>query len=562
MNEIHTGVRKPNASFNSDTQARTFVNRTDKIIMIIGVLWSLFYLYTVIWPVAQLQQRFIHLPIGLALCFLYFPMTRKSEAVEHRLLLRDIILAVVAFFAMYLFMQINRPSLDGISTLQIASGIAAVLLVLEGSRRAFSWVLPGLAVLFLFYAFTGQYLVSFLLHSGYSLKEVLESLSSGTFSFPGNTTFANVFGLTLFYVFLREAGTGGYLFTLFLAILGPFRGGPAKAIVIAAAFLRSITGVPTANANVTGSHTISVLQKNGYKPEVIGAVESAVLTNSQLMPPLMGAAGFVIAEFMGMSYVQVITAATLPALLSLGYILAVLHLESKKSEIKPSATEEIPPFWPTLFSGIQYFIPILIFIYFILTLQAAPAVAVIPSIGAVVILAIIIKVVHAFKNLRSGQSTKSVHKQAASIWTFIIRSLDGGARAMAAMTVGFAAASFILSVITLTGLQGRMVVYIETLAGNSLVWVLLLTAGVCLIAGMGMPAPAKRIVTAVLTAAAIPLVQPNLHWLAVHLFIFYYAVLADSVPRIGIAAHSAYQAAGSDPNKTGLLGVKYNLAAF
>ncbi len=559
------------SKFSDEGQVRTLSGLPEKAVFIIGLLWASYHFYT-LWqgaPTASLH-RSAHLSVGLALCFLYFPFNRKSEASYHKLPFWDILIAVAGFVSIfYIFVnyeelvrRVGQPT-----RLDIFMGIIAVLAILEAARRAFGWVLPTVTVVFISYAFAGPYLFDALAHRGYRLSRVIDHLyltGEGIFGIPIAVSATFVFGFVLFGCFLQEIGAGTYLVRLSFAVLGRFRGGPAKAAVMASGFLGSIVGSSVANTAITGSLTIPVMKRTGFKPEVAGAVETAASTNGQFMPPVMGAAAFIMAEFTGIPYVRIIAAAALPAILSYVAILAVVHLEAAKTGMKPMPKEEIPPFWQTFIGGIQYWIPVLVLLYYLIIVRLTPLTAAFNAILTIIVLNIITKLIEACKEVRAGQATmpEALGRKGKEFLEFFIRSLDSSAKGMAGIAVACAAAGIIVGIVTLTGLGMRMTMFISVLTSNNLFLVLLMAAGMSIILGMGLPTTAKYVVMATLVAPAILAVAPNLTTMAVHLFIIYYAILADDTPPVGVAAYAAAAIARSDPIKTGFLGFKFDLAAF
>jgi TRAP transporter 4TM/12TM fusion protein len=346
------------SQFTEEGQIRKLQNAAGKIIIIIGILWSVYHLYTIgAGPPTATLHRSAHLAGAVALCFLYFPINRKDEASYDRLPFWDILLSLAGFVSIFyifteyeeLIHRIGQPTL-----MDVVMGVTATLLILEAARRAFGLVLPLVTVVFISYAFLGPHLFDSIAHRGYTLRRVVDHLyltGEGIFGIPIAVSATFVFGFVLFGAFLQEVGAGHYLVKLSYAALGRFRGGPAKAAVLASGFLGSIVGSSVANTAITGSLTIPVMKRSGFKPEVAGAVETAASTNGQFLPPVMGAAAFIMAEFTGIPYVQIIFAAALPAVISYVAILSVVHLEAVKTDMKPMEKEEIPPLLPTFLEG-------------------------------------------------------------------------------------------------------------------------------------------------------------------------------------------------------------------
>jgi TRAP transporter 4TM/12TM fusion protein len=559
------------SAFTEEGQVRKLQHTAGKIVFLIGIVWSLFHLYTIgAGMLTATLQRSAHLSVGVALCFLYFPVNRKNEASYNKLPFYDILLAAAGFISIFyiffsyedLVTRIGQPT-----TTDITMGVITILLVLEAARRAFGWVLPGVTIVFIAYAFAGPYLFDALAHRGYTLRRVVDHLfltGEGIFGIPVGVSASFVFGFVLFGCFFQEVGGGVYLVKLSYAVLGRFRGGPAKAAVMASGFLGSIVGSSVANTAITGSLTIPVMKKAGFKPEVAGAVETAASTNGQFLPPVMGAAAFIMAEFTGIPYVKIITHAALPAVISYVAILSIVHLEAAKTGMVPMPKEEIPPFWPTFLEGIQYWIPVIVLLYYLIFARLTPLTAAYYTIVAILILSIVTRAIAAYKEVSKGDIplSQSLLNHAKGFAAMFITSLDSAAKGMAGIAVACAAAGIIVGIVTLTGLGMRMTMFISIVAGNRLLLLLLMSAGMSIILGMGLPTTAKYVVMATLVAPAILFVEPTLPVVAVHLFIIYYAILADDTPPVGVAAYAAAAIARADPIKTGFLGFKFDLAAF
>lgn len=558
------------SEFTEEGQVRKLQNSAGKIIIVIGIIWSIFHLYTIgVGMLTASLQRSAHLAGGLAICFLYFPINRKNKASYDFLPWWDVLLSIAGFIStFYIFIQYEElvTRIGQPNTLDLVMGVIAILLILEAARRAFGWILPGVTIVFISYAFLGPYLFDAIAHRGYTLRRVVDHLyltGEGIFGIPIGVSATIVFGFVLFGAFFQEVGAGLYLVKLSYAALGRFRGGPAKAAVLASGFLGSIVGSSVANTAITGSLTIPVMKKSGFKPEVAGAVETAASTNGQFLPPVMGAAAFIMAEFTGIPYVKIIFAAALPAVISYVAILSIVHLEAAKTGMKPMAKEEIPPFLKTFIEGIQYWIPVAILVYYLIIVRVTPLTAAWYAILAIIALSVIMKGIETYKQICKGTSLGECSiNQVKALYMLFYNSLDSAAKGMAGIAVACACAGIIVGIVTLTGLGMRMTMFISVIASNNLLLLLVMSAGMSIILGMGLPTTAKYVVMATLVAPAILFVEPTLPVVAVHLFIIYYAILADDTPPVGVAAYAAAAIAGADPIKTGFLGFKFDLAAF
>lgn len=557
--------------FTEEGMTRKITGALGIAVFVIGALWALFHLYTA--GAGQLTaslQRSAHLSVALALCFLYFPINKKKEELFNKLPFYDIVFALISFAAVfYVFIyyedlayRVGSPIL-----MDLIFGGITVLAILETSRRAFGFVLPVVTIVFLAYTYTGPYLPDLIAHRGYSLRRVIDHLyltGEGIFGIPVGVAASFVFAFVIFGCFFQASGAGTYLVMMANAMLGRTRGGPAKAAVVGSGFLGSIVGSSVANTVVTGSMTIPMMKKAGYKPEVAGGIETAASTNGQFLPPIMGAAAFIMAEFTGIPYFQICIHAALPAVMSYVALLIMVHLEAAKTGIKPLPPEDIPPFLPTFLSGIHFWIPVAILVYYLLILRVTPLTAGFYGIIWLLVISFAVKLVQAFKEVRSGsiEPFAALRQQLIAMLREFIEGMDSAAKSMAGIGVACACAGVIVGVITLTGLGLRMTILFSVLAGDNLFILLVLAAGMSILLGLGLPTTAKYVIMAALVAPAVLFVDPSLPVVSIHLFILYYAILADDTPPVGVAAYSAAAVARSEPIRTGWQGFKVDMAAF
>ena len=363
-------------------------------------------------------------------------------------------------------------------------------------------------------------------------------------------------------------------------MVGKYRGGPAKAAVVASCAMGSISGSSIANTVTTGAMTIPLMKKVGFQSHTAGAVEVAASTNGQLMPPIMGAAAFIMAEIIGIPYIEVVKAAFIPAVLSYFAIFSIVHLEAVKEGIRGLTPEETPPLVKTFLSGVHFLIPLIVLIWLLLVTRWTPTTAASWSIlvGAIVAIgnilykgryifpAIISKkelsddpAFEDYNNDSNNFIVQRIHKE-------LIGALETGARNMAGIAVACACCGIIIGVVTLTGLGLKMATLITGAAGGSLFLTLLFSVFACIILGMGLPTTATYIIMAAMTAPAIMTISADLSLglpvVAVHLFVFYYGIVADDTPPVGLCAYAAAGISGADPVKTGLKSFRLDLAAF
>ncbi|TVQ37655.1 MAG: TRAP transporter permease [Spirochaetaceae bacterium] len=541
------------------------------VVFLVGVGWSFFHFYTLGFGLlTSTLQRSAHLAVGLALCFLYFPQNRKKTKDFDSIAWYDLLLALLGFISVFYVFYFYRDLAGRVGapiTMDLWMGGIAVVLVLVAAYRAFGLALPMVALVFLIYPFVGQYLPHLIGHRGYRITRVINELyitNSGIFGIPVGVSSTFVFAFVLFGSFFQVSGAATYIVKIAFSLLGRFRGGPAKAAVLASGFMGSIAGSSVANTVVTGSITIPTMKNTGFEAHIAGGVETAASTNGQFLPPVMGAAAFIMAEFTGIPYWQIATAAVLPAVISYAGLLGMVHLQAAKTGMKPMLKHQIPPFVSTFLRGIFYWIPIGVLIYYLLIVRLTPFTA--GYIAILTVLAIIVakRVVLLAVDIKHGRVTllRGLAQQARGLWDDFVGGLDASAKSMCGIAVACACAGIIVGVVTLTGLGMTVTLLFSVVAQDSLLILLLGSALLSIILGLGLPTTAKYAVMATLVAPAILAVEPGLPVVAVHLFILYYAILADDTPPVGVAAYAAAAIARSDPIRTGLIGFKFDLGAF
>ena len=562
---------------------------------VLALCWSLFQLHIAYDPINSVIARSIHLTFAVLLVYLAFPAIRRAATLErfnalmqqlfpgHRK--RDpvkipwydfVIAALAACGTAYLAWDyvgiIERSGLPLARDVWI--GGAFVLLLLESARRSLGLALPALGAVFLLYCFIGPYLPRFLAHPGIPFEFIVDHMylsDSGIWGVPLGVSTDFVFLFVLFGALLDRAGAAEYFVQVAYAMVGRFRGGPAKAAVLASGLTGMVSGSSIANVATTGTFTIPLMKRVGLPAYKAGAVEVGASTNGQLLPPVMGAAAFIMAEFLGLPYIDVVTAAAIPAVLSYIALLYVVHLEALKLDLTAIPVEELPPFWTTFLKGVHFLIPILALIYTLVILRFSAISAAFNAILLTLAIMVIQRLVQSCAavlrpspdNPAPGSLGQAIVQGLLLSIREILQGCVSGARNMAPIAVATAAAGIIVGTVTLTGLSSRFIEAIEIISLGNVVLMLILTAVTSLILGMGLPTTANYIVMATLTAPVIVtlggqagLVIPVL---AAHLFVFYFGILADDTPPVGLAAFAASAIAGSDPIKTGIQGFTYDL---
>jgi TRAP transporter 4TM/12TM fusion protein len=551
----------------------------------VAILMSFYHLYTagVGVPTAMLH-RSRHLAFALFLCFLYFPFRGTSR--RDTIPFIDWIFAISGgVFALYtsivyeqLVYRVGNPT-----TLDLIFGTVLILLILEATRRSVSPALTIITMVFISYVFLGPWMPELIEHRGYSFKRFIDHLfltGEGIWGVPIGVSATFVFLFVLFGAFLERIGAGDYLLNLAFATMGRFRGGPAKAAVVASAFMGTVSGSSIANTVTTGAMTIPLMKKVGFRSEMAGAVEVAASTNGQLMPPVMGAAAFIMAEFTDIPYIQIIKHAIIPAVLSYIAIFSIIHIEAVKSGIGKLSREEMPPVLRTFFGGAYLLIPLAILIYVLLIMRLTPLTSAFISIVASIAICLLENniryPIHYARGAKKNKAQAIEETAAQDIkwnpWVggtvgtikTVLQAMEMGARNMIGIAAACACCGIIVGVVSLTGLGLKMTLLIVTLAQGKLFLTLIFAVFACIILGMGLPTTATYIVMAAMTAPAIVEIGADLGvpLIAAHLFVFYYGIVADDTPPVGLCAYAAAGIAHSDPIKTGIQSFKLDAAAF
>ena len=545
----------------------------------IAAAWSLYQLWIAsplpfmfdFGILIDVPARGIHLAFGLLLCFLMFPAARSLAT--RQIPVYDIVLALVgAGCALYLwFGYEGLVERDGILMnvdvfgfsfpFEAVLGGVGMLLLMEATRRSIGLPLVIVAGVFIVYSIFGQSMPDIISHRGLSLTRLIGYHWLGgeaIFGIPIDVSVSFVFLFVLFGALLDKAGAGKYFLDLSFAMVGKYRGGPAKAAILASGMTGAISGSSIANVVTTGTFTIPVMRSVGMSAVKAGAIEVAASTNGQLMPPIMGAAAFIIAELIGISYFEVVKAAFIPAVSSYIALIYISHLEAMKLGLKGLPKSQIPPLGKTFRSGLHFLIPITVLVYLLMVMRWTAGTAVFYSILLMMIIILMEKVWHEMRG--GGSDAVQALKDGLRL---IYDGLVAGARNMVNIAVAVASAGIIVGAVGSTGLNNAMVGVIEAISGGNVYILLVLTAVLALILGMGLPTTANYLVVASLLApvlvelgAASGLVLPLI---AVHLFVFYFGILADDTPPVCLAAFAAAAISRADPIQTGIQGFIYDM---
>jgi TRAP transporter 4TM/12TM fusion protein len=537
----------------------------------IAAAWSLFQLSLPQFIMLDsVYIRCIHLAFAITLVYLSYPAFKKIKtggifsflSIKNKIHFIDYSLAIVAAAAA-LYLAINYIALSerqGAPTpTDIFLGIVLVILLLEAARRSLGPFMVVVVVIFIFYSFFGSYMPDVIAFKGVSLRRFISQITistEGIYGIPLDVSATIVFLFVLFGSMLDKAGGGKFFIDLAFSLLGGFKGGPAKAAVLASGLTGLVSGSSIANTVTTGTFTIPLMKSVGYPDYKAGAVEVAASTNGQLMPPIMGAAAFIIAEYCNMEYFAVVKAAFIPAIISYIALIYITHLEASKLGLKGLSKDQLPRFFKTLFGGIHFIFPLGYLIYELMILRHSPELA---AYRAILVLVVLIVIQNLVRALIAKESIMGAIKLSLrQVWDALV----AGGRNMMGIGVAVSAAGIIVGVVTM-GLGGLIVEIIDTIAGGNLILLLVITAIASLLLGMGLPTTANYIVMASLTVPVIitlggdyGLVIPVI---AAHLFCFFFGILADDTPPVGLAAFAAAAIAKSDPIRTGIQGFTYDI---
>ncbi|MGB9365689.1 MAG: TRAP transporter permease [Xanthobacteraceae bacterium] len=630
----------------ADTGGRKPEGVAGGLIFGVAIAWSLFQL----WYASPLpfmfgfgvfgdtEARAFHLSFALFLAFTAYPAFATSS--RRHVPLYDWLLAALAIAAvLYLVVFYKdialRPGLP--TRWDIIAAVVGIVLLLEASRRAEGPWMPIIAICALAYVFLGPWLPGLMAHKGSSLSRAASHFwltSEGVFGVALGVSTNFIFLFVLFGALLEKAGAGSYFIQVAFSLLGQFRGGPAKAAVVSSGMTGMISGSSVANVVTTGTFTIPLMKRVGYPAVKAGAIECAAGVNGQLMPPVMGAAAFLMAEYVGITYAEVCKHALLPALLTYGALFYVVDLEAvkagmsglprtKRRSLKEGAIKAaftlsslvilscaiyfglgwtkaafgeaaswiastvvvvsyvllvrerakhpdlalddptksfvaVPDFYETARTGLHYIMPVVVLIWCLMVEEMSPGLA---AFWGVVAMAAVVLSQHPLTAFFRNQHGYAA--QFALGWREFVDGLANGARNMTAVGIATATAGILVGMVTLTGIGLVMTEIVEFLSGGSIVIMLVLVGAICIILGSGLPTTASYVVVATLMAPVVVEIAAEndlaVPLIAVHMFVFYFGLMADVSPPVGLAAYAAAAIAGADPMKVGWQGTWYEL---
>lgn len=517
------------------------------IIMGLCIFYSLFHLYITFNPMPALLQRAVHVGVGFALIFLVFPASKRSN--RQKVIWYDWLWVLFALSGMayliYEYQDIVTTRGGMANQVDVIFSIITVICVLEGSRRITGWILPILASIFLLYPFISHFdfMPDRLLTRPYDMGDIFGQLflkTEGLYSTAIGASVTFIFLFILFGAFLARSGMGQLFNDLALALAGHKKGGPAKVAVISSGFMGSINGSALSNVVSTGAFTIPLMKKVGYHKDFAGAVEASASVGGQVLPPIMGASAFIMAETTGISYGTIALAAVLPALLYYLGVIAQVHFRAGRRDLKGIAKESLPRIKDVMKARGHMLLPIVFLV--VLLARGVP-------VGFAAAYTIAFTVVVSMLRPETRMGIKDV-----------LGALEDGARQSLAVMAACAVVGIIIGVVSLTSFGTVMTSAIVTLGAGSLLLTLILTMLASMVLGMGLPSIPAYIITA--TMAAPALAGFDIPILSAHMFVFYFGIFANITPPVCLAAFAGAGIAGGDPMKTGLLSLKLALAGF
>jgi len=522
-----------------------YKDKLRKVVFVVAVAMALFHLYTAAFgSMEAMLQRSIHLTFALPLAFLIYPASKSKKAIT----IIDIILSILSIVpGMYIYLNYERistrwPFAHEVTNLDFIIGILLILLISEVARRIMGNVMVIIVGSFLAYAFLGQYIPGMLGHSGFQPKRIIEYLfltTDGIYGTSLGTSATYVVLFVIFGSFLSLSGSGKFFMDLAVALTGKSRGGPAKIAVISSALFGTISGAAVANVYATGTFTIPLMKKIGYRPQFAGAVEAVASTGGQIMPPIMGSAAFIMADMLGVSYIAIAKAALLPAILYFLSVYVMVHIESIKTGLRGLKEDEIPEMKNIIKKSYLLIPPI--FIVLILSLGFTASKAALYS----TFIALLIGFMNKDKKIGIKE---------------IFEALEDGAKGSVMVAIATGAAGIIVGIATQTGLGFKFTNIVTSLSQGNIWLAGVLVMLACLVLGMGLPTVAAFIMVAALASPA--LIEMGISPMSAQMFVFYYCCISTITPPVALSAYAGASIAGSDPFKTGFTAVRLGLVAF
>ncbi|MBO8156516.1 MAG: TRAP transporter permease [Bacillaceae bacterium] len=536
------------AKYNKEYATRMNLKKAHWVIIVIGVALTFFHLFTAyrgVYP-SQIQGP-IHLGTALALIFLIYP-AKKEWVHRPGVPWYDVALAILGVFTNYYIVFnyeriITKAIILGFNTMDIIVATIGIILLLEATRRAVGLPIVIVAALFLLYGLYGQN-IPIIGHKGFTWDQLSTEMffkTNAIFGIPIQISSQYIYLFLFFGVLLVKTDIGKFFNDLAFALTGRFTGGTAKAAVSASALQGMVTGSSVANTVGSGSFTIPMMKRAGFRREFAAAAEASASTGGQIMPPIMGAAAFIMAEYTGVPYSEIIVLAIIPAILYFSGVFFGVHFEAKKHGILGVSKKDLPSIKGIL-KKLDLILPLVVIVGMLLS-GRTPTYAALWAIGTAFVISLIRK-----------ETRMSVMKT--------IDTFAEGAKTALPVIAACATAGIVVGIVTVTGLGGKIAGGIIELSQNNFFLLLFFTMLAAILLGMGLPTTANYVVTASMAAPAILTAFPDIPVIAVHMFVFYFGIVADITPPVCLAAYAGAGIAGGNPLRSGVKAFQLSIAAF
>ena len=535
------------AKYDRESAVRIFSGNKALLVKLMLVAFTVFAvaINTVVHLNAQVH-RTTFIALVLFLAYLLYPAKKNAPKNTNKVPIYDIILAFVSAGS-FLYMGINYEQLvaqaGNYTQIDIAVAMVAIVLLFEACRRVVGVPILVVVGCFIAYAYFGNMIPGTFGHRGFTIQRIATHLyftTEGIIGTPLAVCSTFIFLFILFGAFLERTGVGQFFIDIANSIAGKATGGPAKVAVISSALQGMITGSSVANTVGSGSFTVPMMKRMGYRPEFAAAVEAAASTGGQIMPPIMGAAAFLMAEMTGIPYSNIVIAAIVPAFLYFSGIMIMVHLEAKRYGLKGLPPEEIPNFFKLMFSYWYLLLPLIVLVTMMMTGYT-------PARSALVAIVVAIVVSMFRKETRMSPQT-------------FLDALEGGARNIIGVAIACSVAGCIVGIVTLTGIGLKLAGGLLSLSGGNVLLALFFTMIASIVLGMGVPTTANYVIMATITAPVV--LKLGIDLLPAHMFVFYFGIVADITPPVALAAYAGSAIARSNPLKTGVQATKLAIAAF
>ncbi len=535
------------AKYDRESAVRIFSGNKALTVKLMLVAFTVFAvaINTVLHLNAQVH-RTTFIALVLFLAYLLYPAKKDAPKNTNKVPIYDIVLAFVSAGS-FLYMGVNYEQLvaqaGNYTQIDIAVAMVAIVLLFEACRRVVGVPILVVVGCFIAYAYFGNMIPGTFGHRGFTLQRIATHLyftTEGIIGTPLAVCSTFIFLFILFGAFLERTGVGQFFIDIANSIAGKATGGPAKVAVISSALQGMITGSSVANTVGSGSFTIPMMKRMGYRPEFAAAVEAAASTGGQIMPPIMGAAAFLMAEMTGIPYSNIVIAAVIPAFLYFSGIMIMVHLEAKRYGLKGLPPEEIPNFFKLMFNYWYLLLPLIVLVTMMMTGYT-------PARSALVAIVVAIVVSMFRKETRMSPQT-------------FLDALEGGARNIIGVAIACSVAGCIVGIVTLTGIGLKLAGGLLSLSGGNVLLALFFTMIASIVLGMGVPTTANYVIMATITAPVV--LKLGIDLLPAHMFVFYFGIVADITPPVALAAYAGSAIARSNPLKTGVQATKLAIAAF